>query len=137
MARSQEDGITILLGLKGYEVGKVSEDAEEIMVEVEAKPGGISCPCCSSTKLYRHGLCPERTVLHSFRHQELVHTITEVKKRKVLGILKDDRIATLKRFLSKIPSDKVKEVCIDMKAGLKKAAEGNKAPIVEGGHLDN
>ena len=46
---------------------------------------------------------------HSFRHQELVHTITEVKKRKVLGILKDDRIATLKRFLSKIPSDKVKE----------------------------
>ncbi len=60
---------------------------------------------------------------HSFRHQELVHTITEVKKRKVLGILKDDRIATLKRFLSKIPSDKVKEVCIDMKAGLQKAAE--------------
>jgi len=222
MAKSQEDGITILLGLKGYEVGKVSEDAEDIMVEVKAKPRVISCPCCSSTKLYRHGLCPERKVLHSwrggkriylelrrhrwlcqecsrsfndgaellrpysritrqaevevlwqlkeqsfsqvkkglgvgygtvrrllereideealgfigeedeiflgidehsFRHQELVHTVTEVKKRKVLGILKDDRIATLKRFLSKIPSDKVKEVCIDMKAGLKKAAE--------------
>jgi len=41
MAKSQEDGITILLGLKGYEVGKVSEDAEEIMVEVKVKPGGI------------------------------------------------------------------------------------------------
>jgi len=60
---------------------------------------------------------------HSFRRQELVHTVTEVKKRKVLGILKDDRITTLKKFLSKIPGDKVKEVCIDMKEGLRKAAE--------------
>ena len=47
---------------------------------------------------------------HSFRHQELVHTVTEVKQRKVLGILRDDRIATLKKFLSKIPGDKVREV---------------------------
>ena len=51
---------------------------------------------------------------HSFRHQGLVHTVTEVKKRRVLGILRDDRIATLKEFLSKIPEDKTKEVCIDM-----------------------
>jgi transposase len=61
---------------------------------------------------------------HSFRHQEMVHTVTEVKKRKMLGILRDDRIATLKKFLSKIPEDKVKEVCIDMKEGLRKVAEG-------------
>jgi transposase len=47
---------------------------------------------------------------HSFKHQELVHTVTEVKQRKVVGILKDDRIATLKEFLGKIPKDKVKEV---------------------------
>ena len=60
---------------------------------------------------------------HSFRHQELVYTVTEVKKRKVLGILRDDRIATLKKFLSKIPDDKVKEVCIDMRESLRKAAE--------------
>jgi len=40
---------------------------------------------------------------HSFKHQELVHMITEVKKRKVLGILKDDRIATLKNFLQQNP----------------------------------
>jgi len=60
---------------------------------------------------------------HSFRHQELVLTVTEVKKRRVLGILRDDRIATLKEFLSKIPEDKVKEVCIDMKEGLRKASE--------------
>jgi len=45
------------------------------------------------------------------------------KKRRVLGILKDDRIATLKKFLSKVPQDKVKEVYIDMKEGLRKVAE--------------
>jgi hypothetical protein len=33
---------------------------------------------------------------HSFRHQDMVYTVTEVKRRRVLGILKDDRIATLK-----------------------------------------
>jgi transposase len=60
---------------------------------------------------------------HSFRRQELVHTVTEVKQRKVVGILRDDRIATLKNFLTKIPSDKVKEVCIDMKDSLRKVAE--------------
>lgn len=60
---------------------------------------------------------------HSFRHHELVHTVTEVKKRRVLGVLKDDRIATLKEFLNKIPKDKVKEVCIDMKESLRKAIE--------------
>ncbi len=60
---------------------------------------------------------------HSFRHQGMVHTVTEVKKRRILGILKDDRIATLKQFLGKIPKDKVREVCIDMKESLRKAVE--------------
>jgi hypothetical protein len=31
----------------------------------------------------------------------MVYTVTEVKQHKVLGVLKDDRIATLKKFLSK------------------------------------
>ena len=52
MAKSQEDGITILLGLKGYKVGKVSEGTEEIMVEVKANPGGIRCPHCGSMRYY-------------------------------------------------------------------------------------
>jgi transposase len=52
-----------------------------------------------------------------------VHTLTEVKQRKVVGILKDDRIATLKEFLSKMPKDKVREVCIDMEGALRKAVE--------------
>ena len=32
-----------------------------------------------------------------------------MKRRKVLGILNDARIATVKHFLSKLPGDKVKE----------------------------
>jgi transposase len=60
---------------------------------------------------------------HSFKHQELVHTVTEVKQRKVVGILRDDHIATLKKFLSKISRDKVTEVCIDVKGGLRKAVQ--------------
>ncbi len=203
-------------------MGKVSEDEEEIMVTVSVRQESTNCPCCGSMRLYRHGSCQERKVLHSwrggkriylaihrhrwrcrecsrsfndgaellrsysritrqaeaevlwqlkersfsqvrrelgvgygtvrrllereideealgflrgedeiflgidehsFRHQELVHTVTEGKKRRVLGILRDDRMVTLKEFLSKIPGDKVKEVCIDMKEGLRKAVE--------------
>jgi hypothetical protein len=61
---------------------------------------------------------------HGFRHQELVLTVTEIKQRKVVGILRDDRITTLKEFLSKILRDKARgEVCIDMKERLRKAVE--------------
>ena len=66
MAKSQEDGITILLGLKGHEVGKVSENGEEIMVEVRVGLRGINCPRCGSMRLYRHGLCQRGKVLHSW-----------------------------------------------------------------------
>ena len=60
---------------------------------------------------------------HSFKPQDMVYTMTEVKQRRVPGILRDDRMATLKKFLPKIPRDKVKEVCIDMRDGLRKAPE--------------
>ena len=112
MAKSQENGITILLGLKDYRVGEVV-GSEEREIDEEAM-GFIQ----GEDEIYL-GIDE-----HSFRHQELVHTVTEVKKRRVLGVLRDDRIATLKKFLSKIPGDKVKEVCIDMKEGLRKTAEG-------------
>ena len=39
-----------------------------------------------------------------------------------LEVLKDDRVAILEAFLSEIPAHKVKEVCIDMKEALRKAA---------------
>ena len=40
-----------------------------------------------------------------------------------VGILRDDGIATLKVFLNKIPRDKGREVCIDMKEPLRKVSE--------------
>jgi len=49
-----------------------------------------------------------------------VHTVTEVKQKKVLGFLRADRIATLKKYLNKIPGDKVREICIDMRDGLRR-----------------
>jgi len=49
--------------------------------------------------------------------------VIEVKKRQVLRILKDDRVATLKDFLIKIPKDKAKEVRINMKEDLRRVVE--------------
>lgn len=60
---------------------------------------------------------------HSFRHQEMVFTVTEVKQRRMLGILKDDRISSLKAYLSRLPAERIREVCIDMREGLWKALE--------------
>ena len=60
---------------------------------------------------------------HSFRHQNMVYTVMEVKKRKMLGGLRDDQIDTLKAFLKKIPQGKVREECIDMKESLRKVVE--------------
>ena len=56
MAKSQENGTTILLGLKGYEVGMVTESEGRVMVEVRAEQEKPVCPHCGWTKLYRHGL---------------------------------------------------------------------------------
>jgi len=221
MAKGQDNGTTILLGLEDYKVGEVWGGEDRVMVKIEVK-GREKCPHCGSSRLYGHGKCKSREMLHtwsngkkvylefhrrrwkccnckrtftegrelvrsrsrltrpaeaealwqlkdrnfsqvtrelgvgygtlrrllereideeamgfmqdedeiylgidehSFRHQELVHTVTEVKQRKVVGILRDDRIVTLKKFLTKIPAGKVKEVCIDMKESLRKAAE--------------
>ena len=222
MAKGQGNGTRILLGLEDYKVGEVCCGGDDrVIVRTEVK-GGEKCPHCGSSRLYGHGKCESREILHtwsngkkvylefhrrrwkcrhckhtftegkelvrsrsrltrpaeaealwqlkdrnfsqvtrelgvgygtlrrllereideeamgfmqddneiylgidehSFRHQELVHTVTEVKQRKVVGILRDDRIATLKKFLTNIPADKVKEVCIDMKESLRKAAE--------------
>jgi len=221
MAKGQDNGTTILLGLEDYKVGEVRGGEDRVTVKTEVKRRE-ECPHCGSRRLYPHGECKPREVLHtwsngkkvylelhrrrwkcrdcehtftegrelvrsrsrltrpaeaealwqlkdrsfsqvtkelgvgygtlrrlldreideevlgfigdenevylgidehSFKHQDMVYTVTEVKQRKVLGILRDDRLATLKKFLSKIETNKVKEVCIDMKEGLRKAAE--------------
>jgi hypothetical protein len=47
MAKSQENGTTILLGLKDYRVG----DEERVVVETAIKGKQRKCPYCGSAKL--------------------------------------------------------------------------------------
>ena len=51
MARSQENGTTIMLGLKGYQLGRVKDGGEGVVV-VEARIRGeeLSCPYCGEAK---------------------------------------------------------------------------------------
>ncbi len=57
---------------------------------------------------------------HSFRHQDLVYTVTwKLQNQEMLGVLRDDPDSYFRSFLSNIPKDKV-EVCIDLKQSLKK-----------------
>jgi transposase len=72
MAKSQENGTTILLGLKGYEVGTVTEGEGKIIVEVRAQERKSACPYCSSVRLYRHGSGKRRRVLHSRNNGQAV-----------------------------------------------------------------
>ncbi|MCL0095725.1 hypothetical protein M1O52_04305 [Dehalococcoidia bacterium] len=69
MAKSQDNGTTILLGLKDYKVGEVWGGEKKVVVKVEVK-GRIKCPHCGSGKLYRHGICQPREILHTWRVAE-------------------------------------------------------------------
>jgi transposase len=63
---------------------------------------------------------------HSFRGAKLVNTVTEVRSRRPLTILPDNRKETVKRFLRNIPAEtkeRVREVCIDMESMLLAAVE--------------
>lgn len=55
MFRSQENGITILLGLKGYEVGKLMEREGSIVIGVRTEQDHPFCPYGSLKKLCRRG----------------------------------------------------------------------------------
>lgn len=54
---------------------------------------------------------------HSYRGRNLVLTVTNITKKKLLMVGKDDRLATLTQFLRKADSERISEVCIDMKRG--------------------
>jgi transposase len=63
---------------------------------------------------------------HSFRHQDMVITITEIRQHRVLTLLPDDRCCTLEAFFLGLRSevrDEIREVCIDMKEGFRKTIE--------------
>jgi len=73
MAKSRENGTTILLRLKGYEVGKVTKEGKGIVVEVQTDLKKPVCPCCNSTRLYRHGRAKKRKVLHGWSQGRRVY----------------------------------------------------------------
>lgn len=65
MAKGQDNGTTILLGLEDYRVREVRRGKEKVVVEITAK-SAERCPHCGSEKLYRHGKCNPREVLHTW-----------------------------------------------------------------------
>jgi len=72
MAKSQKNGTAILLGLKDYRVGVVWGEEGKVIVETEIK-GRRKCPHCGSSKLYRHGVCKPREVLHTWSNGKKVY----------------------------------------------------------------
>jgi len=65
MAKGQDNAATILLGLKNYTVGEAWEREDKVIVRTEIK-GKQKCPHCGSGKLYGHGMCKPREVLHTW-----------------------------------------------------------------------
>ncbi len=65
MARGQENGTTILLGVIDYKVGEMVRGEERVIVKTSAKGEEKGCPYCGSGKLYGHGVCKPREALHT------------------------------------------------------------------------
>jgi transposase len=56
---------------------------------------------------------------HSFSGRDLKITVGEIRNKKILAVLKDDRQETLRKYFKSLPDEaktRVKEVCIDMKS---------------------
>jgi hypothetical protein len=66
MAKCQENSTTIILVLKGYQMGEVKEDKEGVLVEVRAIGEEVNCPYCGWRRLYKRGACVLSSVLHGW-----------------------------------------------------------------------
>lgn len=60
---------------------------------------------------------------HSYRGRRLVLTATNITKKKLLLVGRNDSLATLAEFLQKADKKRVSEVCIDMKMGYRNVIE--------------
>lgn len=60
---------------------------------------------------------------HSYRGHNLVLTATNITKKKLLMVGKDDSLATLAEFLRKADRKRIPEVCIDMRHGYRNTIE--------------
>ena len=74
MAGSQGNGSTILLGLKGHDIGDVIEEEKGIVIDVRIESRTPACPSCSSLELYRHGRATKRRILHAWSHDRRIYT---------------------------------------------------------------
>ena len=72
MAKDQDNGTTILLGLKDYKVGEVWGGEEKVVVKTAVK-GRKRCPHCGSGRLYGHGVCKPREILHTWSNGRRVY----------------------------------------------------------------
>jgi transposase len=72
MAKSQENGTTILLGLKVYRVGRVTESEGRVIVEARVGQRKIVCPYCGSGEVISTG-SGKRKVLHSWSNGKKVY----------------------------------------------------------------
>jgi len=72
MAKGQDNGTTTLLGLKDYKVGEVWGEEGKVTVKVDMK-GREKCPHCGSGRLYPHGECKPREVLHAWSNGKKVY----------------------------------------------------------------
>lgn len=63
---------------------------------------------------------------HSFRGKRMIITITDLKNKKLLAILKGDSQAVLERFINEIPSKnkvKIDETCTDLRSSFRPVLE--------------
>lgn len=54
---------------------------------------------------------------HSYRGKKMALTITNITKKNLLMVRRDDRISTVEEFLKNCDKQRIQEVCIDMKRG--------------------
>jgi len=60
---------------------------------------------------------------HSYRGRNLALTTTNITRKKLLMVGKDDRLKTLVEFLENSDKKRISEVCIDMKQGYRSVIE--------------
>jgi hypothetical protein len=118
MVKGQQNDTTILLGLKGYKGGEERlREHRNALIAAQVSPthmvsiswGKYSIPGAMAEVFILRFTAAAGSVGRDCKRtfaggKELVHTVTEVRQRKVLGILRDDRIATLKKFLLEVIS---------------------------------
>lgn len=100
MAKDQEDGISILSGLRGYQASKVTEGEGRVVVEVKSEQEKPACSHCGSTKLYRHSSGKRRRILHGWSNGKGVYLelFRQRWRCRICGRSFNDRLELLRPY---------------------------------------